>query len=176
MTDDWWFLQDGEEIIWQGSPRLSAAAGEIAIAVGVVVLSIIGVIMADPIFAAGSLLGVSLAGWAVLRVKRTEYHVTSRAVWLKRGIFGRSVRRVGLPKIQNTAFSQSATGSLFGYGTVTIEVAGGPDLRFRRIGDPQTVQTAITDRIGNHQRELPGTTAQWQDVLSLVRSIRTAIE
>ena len=91
-------------------------------------------------------------------------------------MLGRTVRRVGFRKVQNTAYSQSITGSMFGYGTVTVEVAGGDDLRFRRIEAPETVQRAIADRIDGTDEEIPGSTAQWQPVLQLVREIRAAVE
>ena len=89
---------------------------------------------------------------------------------------GRSVRRVGLTKVQNTGYSRSVTGSAFGYGTVTVEVAGGDDLKFRRIDDSEAVQTAITDRTTRGDEGIPGSAAQWRSVLSVVREIRTTIE
>jgi len=49
--------------------------------------------------------------------------------------------------IQNTALNQSVTGSAFGYGTVTLEVAGGRDIRFRRIENPETVRSTITPSV-----------------------------
>lgn len=94
--------------------------------------------------------------WALLRVRRTEYLLTTRALWLKRGVAGRTVRRVGLPKVQNTGYSRSITGSAFDYGTVTIEVAGGDDLQFRRIDDPEAVQKMITNRSTKTTKESPG--------------------
>jgi len=97
-------------------------------------------------------------------------------VWEKTGVLGRSVRRVSLSKVQNTAYEQSARGSLFGYGTVTIEVAGGRDLAFRRIDNPRPVQEAINDEVDLENRELPGSIEQWQAVLSTIREIRRVLE
>jgi hypothetical protein len=91
-------------------------------------------------------------------------------------VLGHTVRRVGLPKIQNTAYAQSATGSLFGYGTVTVDVAGGGDLRLRRVEDPKAVQEAVAERTGGSDKTVPGSTEQWQSVLGLLREIRTAVE
>lgn len=68
------------------------------------------------------------------------------------------------------------TGSAFGYGTLTVDVAGGRDLRFRRIDDPQSVQAAIVDRMDNADDDVPGSTAQWQSVLEVVREIRAVVE
>ena len=131
---------------------------------------------ADPRAVVGVVPGLGVIAWALLRVRRTEYLLTTRALWLKRGVAGRTVRRVGLGKVQNTAYSRSVTGSAFGYGTVTVEVAGGDDLRFRRIDDPEAVQTAITDRTAGADERVPGSAAQWRSVLSVVREIRAAVE
>ncbi len=176
MTDDWWFRHDDERAVWQGHPRLSAALGGVGVGVVVCGLAVAAAVAVDPRLIAGSLLGVGLLSWAVLRVRRTRYLLTTRALWLKRGVAGRTVRRVGLRKVQNTAYNQSITGSAFGYGTVTIEVAGGRDLRFRRIDDPEAVQQAITDHVGSTDAEIPGSSTQWQSVLRLVREIRTRVE
>jgi uncharacterized membrane protein YdbT with pleckstrin-like domain len=176
MSDDWWFRRPDEEVVWRGQPRLSAAVAGVVVGAVLVGLALLGAVVVDPWVAAGSLLGIGVAGWAVLRVQRTEYLLTTRALWLKRGAFGRSVRRVGTSRVQNTAYNQSVTGSMFGHGTVTATVAGGRDLQFRRIDDPETVRTAITERIGTADDGVPGSTEQWRSALSLARDIRTAVE
>jgi hypothetical protein len=85
-------------------------------------------------------------------------------------VAGRTVRRVGLRRVQNTGYSRPVTGSAFGYGTVTVEVAGGDDLQFRRVDDPEAVQTAITDCTGSDDG-IPGSATQWRSILSVVREI-----
>ncbi|MEZ3165121.1 hypothetical protein ABNG03_05035 [Halorubrum sp. RMP-47] len=62
------------------------------------------------------------------------------------------------------------------YGTVLVEVAGGPDLELRRIDDPQTMRQELTDWTGTDDDELPGTVEQWQAVLSVVRDIKAVTE
>jgi len=176
MSDDWWFRHGDERVVWEGHPRLSAALPGVGVGVAVCTLAIAAAVLADPRAAIGVALGVGVMAWALLRVRRTEYLLTTRALWLKRGVAGRTVRRVGLRKVQNTGYSRSVTGSAFGYGTVTVEVAGGDDLRFRRIDDPNTVQTAITDRTARDDEGITGSATQWRSVLSVVREIRTTIE
>ena len=176
MTGDWWFRRDDETVVWAGSPRLSAALTGVVVGVATVGVALFAAVAVDPRIAAASLLGVGVAGWQLLRVRRTEYVVTTRAIWSKHGVLGRTVRRVGLSQVQNTAQRQSVTGSAFGYGTVTVEVAGGPDLELRRIDDPQGVRREITDRTGTDDSELPGTAEQWRAVLSVVRDIEAAVE
>lgn len=176
MSDDWWFRRGDERVVWEGQPRLSTALPGVGVGVAVCTIAAAAAVLVDPRAAVGVALGVGILAWALLRVRRTEYLLTTRALWLKRGVAGRTVRRVGLRKVQNTGYGRSVTGSAFGYGTVTVEVAGGDDLQFRRIDDPETVQTAITDRTTGDDDGIPGSATQWRSVLSVVREIRAAIE
>ena len=175
MSRKWWFQRDDETIVWEGSPRLSAAIAGVGLGFVLMASAIVAAIVVDVRAAVATLLGIGLAGWQLLHVRQTSYLITSRAIWSKRGVVGQTVRRVGLSQVQNTAYSQSLTGSLFGYGTVTIEVAGGQDLDFRRIDDPESVRRMITDRINQASSELPGTTDQWRVVLSVVKDINEAV-
>ena len=176
MSDDWWFRHGDERVVWEGQPRLSAALPGVGVGIAVCTLAVAAAVLADPRAAIGTAPGVGVMVWALLRVRRTKYLLTTRALWLKHGIVGRTVRRVGLNKVQNTGYSRSITGSAFGYGTITIEVAGGDDLQFRRIDDPEAVQAAITDRTGSDEDGIPGSATQWRSVLSVVREIRAEIE
>jgi uncharacterized membrane protein YdbT with pleckstrin-like domain len=176
MSDDWWFQYGDESVVWTGQPRLSAALPGVGVGVAVCILATAAAVLADPRATVGIVPGLGVIVWALLRVRRTEYRLTTRALWLKRGIAGRTVRRVGLGKVQNTGYSRSITGSAFGYGTVAVEVAGGDDLQFRRIDDPEVVQTAIMDRTGSDDERIPGSAPQWRSVLSVVREIRAGLE
>jgi len=176
MSDEWRWLGEDESVVWEGRPRLSTMADSLV--AGLVVILAAGwlAVQLDPRLAVVSLLGVPIPVWGYLRITNTTYLVTTRAIWVKTGVLGRSVRRISLSKVQNTAYEQSARGSLFGYGTVTIEVAGGRDIDFRRVDDPRPVQESIDDQIGDAETEIPGSTEQWQAVLSSVRGIREAVE
>jgi len=176
MTQDWWFTRADETIVWEGSPRWSAAIGGLAFGSVIAGIALVAAVVIDPRIAVGALVGIGVASWQLLRVRSTRYLLTTRAIWMKEGVLARNVRRVGIEKVQNTASSQSISGSLFGYGTVTIEVAGGRDLACRRIDDPETVRRTITDRITQPDSELPGTLDQWQAVLTTVRDIKKAVE
>jgi len=173
MSDDWRWLRESETAVWEGRPRLTTIAGSVVVGLAVLVAAGWLAATVDPRLAAVGLVGVALPIWAFLRVQRTTYLVTTRAIWVKTGVLGRSVRRITLSKVQNTAYEQSIRGSIFGYGTVTVEVAGGDDIDFRRISDPGSIQQAINDQIDrSDDRELPGSPEQWQAVLSTVREIR----
>lgn len=175
MSGSWWFQHDGETVDWEGSPRWSAAIDGIVLGAAIAVGAVVAALLIDSRLVAATLLGIGLAGWRLRKVRQTHYLTTSRALWSKRGVIGQTVRRVGLPQVQNTAYSQSLTGSLFGYGTVTIEVAGGRDLQFRRIDEPAKIRRLIAEQIDNTDTELPGTTDQWRAVLSELRTVNKAI-
>jgi len=176
MTHKWWFTRDDETIVWEGSPRWSAAIGGLTFGLVIAATAVGAAVLIDSRIAVGAVVGIGIAGWQLLRVRATSYLLTTRAIWLKKGVFARSVRRVGTDNVQNTASSQSLSGSLFGYGTVTIEVAGGRDLACRRVDDPETVRQTITDRTPQPDSEPPGTPDQWQAVLTTVRDIKRAVE
>lgn len=178
MNDDWRWLREDETVVWEGRPRLTTIADSIIPALVVLAGAVWLASTVDARLAPLGLFAVPVPVWAYLRVQNTTYLVTTRAIWVKTGVLGRSVRRITMARIQNTAYQQSARGSLFGYGTVTVEVAGGSDIDFERISDPRSVQEAINDQIsdGRSQQDLPGTAAQWQAVLSTVREIRDRID
>ncbi|MEF8757012.1 MAG: PH domain-containing protein [Halobacteriales archaeon] len=176
MSDEWWFRRGEERVVWQGRPRLSAALGGIATGTATFALALGAAAVVDLRLAPAAVLGIGIVAWSVLKVRRTRYLLTTRALWLKRGVAGRTVQRVGLSKVQNTALGQSITGSAFGYGTVSIEVAGGRDLAFRRVDDPETVQTAISEHVGTGDDGIPGSVSRWRSVLRVVREIRATVE
>lgn len=175
MTRDWLTLADGETVAWDGRPRLTTALPGVgvgvAFAVGALGLGVVrGVLLlAVPV----ALVGCLVAAWAYLRVVNTEYVVTDRALYAKRGIVGRSVTEASLSKVQNSAFSQDALGAAFDYGTVTFEIAGGNDVAFRRIDDPEVVRRLVDRAAGD---EVPGSVEQWRAVLDEVRALREVVE
>jgi len=175
VTRDWLTLNDGETVAWDGRPRLTTALPGIGIGVALVVGALgVGVVRGILLLAVPvAFVGCLVAGGAYLRVVNTEYVVTDRAVYAKRGIVGRSVTEASLSKVQNSAFSQDALGAVFGYGTVTFEIAGGNDVSFRRIDDPETVRRLVDRAAGD---EIPGSVEQWRAVLEEVRALRDAVE
>jgi len=173
MSDDWRWLRESERVVWEGRPRLTTILDSVGTGLVLLAVAVWLAATVDGRLAVVGLLSVPIPIWAYLSVQNTTYLVTTRAIWVKTGVVGRSVRRISLSNVQNTAYEQSVRGSLFGYGTVTVEVAGGDDIYFRRISDPRMVQETINDQIDEGgTRENPGTTEQWQAVLSTVREVR----
>jgi uncharacterized membrane protein YdbT with pleckstrin-like domain len=112
----------------------------------------------------------------VVSLRRTRFAVSDAAVYARSGVLSRRVRRVGLERVQNSAYGQSVTGALFGYGTVTFESAGGPSVSFFRIETPREVRALVDRRVEQARDPIPGTVEQWRDVLAAVRDLRESVE
>lgn len=177
-------LDPSEELLWSGHPRLSAAipsfvGGLVLVLSGGALLGGIGP-GTTAIQALGVglvLLGLVVPAFAIVQLRRTTYAVSDRALHARSGVFSRHVRRMGLDRVQNSADGQSVTGGVFGYGTVTVESAGGgAAVRFVRIEDPSEVRALINRRAAMTEDPVPGTVEQWETVLAEVRVLREAVD
>jgi uncharacterized membrane protein YdbT with pleckstrin-like domain len=177
-------LDPGESVVWTGSPRLSAAAGAFVVG-ALLVLAGVAVVAGSALPDVPSrsplagvvlvLAGVLVAGYRVVELRRTRYLVTSGALHVRTGVLGRRVTRVGLERVQNSAYRQSVAGSVFGYGTVSVEAAGGGDVAFRRIEHPREVRALVDRRAELAADPIPGSLEQWEAVLEAVRAVRDAL-
>jgi uncharacterized membrane protein YdbT with pleckstrin-like domain len=175
MTGNWVTLDTGETVAWDGQPKLTTALPGVGMGLALLVGATWLVIVQNELVV-GLLLGVagvSVGLWAYLKVGNTEYVLSDRAVYTRQGVLGIRISESSLSKIQNSAFSQDALGSVFGYGTVTLEIAGGDDIQFRRIEDPETVRRLVDQATGE---EIPGSLEQWRAVRDEVRALRKAVE
>jgi len=94
------------------------------------------------------------------------------------------VSQAMLSTVQNSAFSQSLTGSVFGYGSVGFEIAGGGEFTYRRIGDPREIRALVDEASGGDTvvgssragESVPGSVEQWRAVREEVRAVRRLLE
>ena len=178
-------LAEDEAVRWSGRPRLSAAGPAAfvglaiaAVGVGWWVLPAPPVRPPFPVVLAVVLLGIAIPATTLLSLANTRYAVTDRAAYVKRGVLGRTVSRARLVKVENTAYTQSVTGSLFGYGTVELQTAG-TSFAFRRVDDPAGVRAFVDEHAGGSSAEgdaIPGSVAEWRAVREEVRALRSAFE
>ena len=147
----WLTLEDDEEIQWASTPHKYSIVPAFIIGIP---LSIV-------------LIGIPLLVGSYLQYTNTNYVVTNRGLYSKRGILSKDVQQVGFDKVQNISYSQSALGSSFGYGSVDISTAGGSgvELKFRSIPDPAAVQELIAREIDSRQQSGSGSAADTDDVL-----------
>ncbi|GAB3040466.1 PH domain-containing protein [Natronobiforma cellulositropha] len=176
----WLPLATGESVRWIGGPRIQTAypwlaLGVVGVLAGVLALVVDGI----PILASlVALLAVPTAVWGWLAVDRVAFVVTTDALYVRSGVVGVRVRALALERVQNTATRQHALARALGYGTITVETAGGDEpLRFWNVEHPGEVRALVDDRVSRAQGEaVPGSHAQWEAVLEDVRGWRRALE
>jgi uncharacterized membrane protein YdbT with pleckstrin-like domain len=150
---DWLTLDDNEEVLWSGEPRMASIAPAIIIGIP---LSVIGI-------------GILIIVGAYLNIKNTDFVVTNEGLYKKTGVLSRSVQKIGFEKVQNISFSQGIIANYFGYGNVEISTAGGSgvEMRFNGIDDPKSVQervaTEMKKHTGKEKKEIEG-----EDTMELV--------
>jgi len=147
----WLTLEDGESIQWASTPHRYSLVPAFIIGVP---LSLV-------------LVGIPLLVGSYLQYTNTNYVVTDRGLYSKRGILSRDVQQIGFDKVQNISYSQSALGSSFGYGSVDISTAGGSgvELKFRSIPDPASVQELIAREVDDREHGGADGEADADDVL-----------
>jgi uncharacterized membrane protein YdbT with pleckstrin-like domain len=133
---DWLTLDENEEVLWSGEPRMASIAPAIIIGVP---LAIFGI-------------GILIIVGAYLNIKNTDFVVTNEGLYKKTGVLSRSVQKIGFEKVQNISFSQGIVANYFGYGNVEISTAGGSgvEMRFNGIDDPKSVQERVATEMKKH--------------------------
>ncbi|ELZ40721.1 PH domain-containing protein [Halorubrum tebenquichense] len=162
---DWLSVEDGEEVRWASTPHKYSIVP--ALVVGIP-LSLV-------------LIGIPIIVASYLQYTNTNYVVTNKGLYSKRGILSRDVQQIGFDKVQNISYSQSAVGSSLGYGSVDVSTAGGSgvELQFRSIPNPAAVQELIAKEIDRRQGSDAGGAAETDEVLDQIlvelRAIRSAV-
>lgn len=136
---DWLTLSSGEDIVWEGQPRIKSIIPAVIIGIPTAILGV----------------GLLIIIGAYLSVKNTEYVVSNKSLYVKKGVLSRSVQKIGFDKVQNISFSQGILGNHFGYGNIEISTAGGSgvEMRFRSIEEPKQVQEKINELMKDTQNE-----------------------
>ena len=175
-----------ESVEWVGRPRITTILPAVAIGVLFAGFGIIASVGGESLlFLLAVPLGVAIPVWQYFALQGVQYVITDAALYVKRGVVTRSVTQANLETVQNSSFEQDITGSIFGYGSVTFEIAGGEDLSFRAIEDPRTIRALVDqaamsdDGLGGGDRsasDIPGDLTQWQHVRDELRAIRRSLE
>ena len=162
---EWLTLEENESIQWASTPHRYS----------VVPAFVIGIPLSFV------LVGIPILVASYLQYRNTNYVVTNRGLYSKRGILSRDVQQIGFDKVQNISYSQSALGSSLGYGSVDVSTAGGSgvELQFRNIPDPASVQELVARETDDRRRTESDAAADADDVLdeilNEVRLIRRAV-
>lgn len=146
----WLSLDDDEEIVWSGRPRLQVL---LYVAVPALVVPAVIVLLWPSLggFVVGLLAWLAICGLGYVYVTKVEYVVSTKYAYAKRGVLGRSVTQIGLHNIQDTTLTQGILGTQFGYGTVAFSTAGGEGvtLGFYVVDDPGDVKRAVDRQISS---------------------------
>lgn len=160
---EWLSLDQGEEILWNGSPRMKSILPALAIGIP---MSLV-------------LIGIPIIVGAYLNIKNTDFVVTTNGLYVKKGVLSRSVQNIGFDKVQNISFSQGIFGNKFDYGNIEISTAGGSgvEMRFRSIEEPKQVQELINKHI-KKDKESSGDQESDVDlaILKELKETRKAVE
>lgn len=143
---DWANLDESEDILWKGRPRMKSILP--ALVVGIP-LSVVGI-------------GLLIIIGAYLHIKNTSFLVTNQGLYKKTGVLSRSVQKIGFDKVQNISFSQGIFGSQFDYGSIEVSTAGGQgvEMRFNSINNPREVENIITKNLDRSSESSSERTAQ----------------
>ena len=163
QSADWLTLPADERIEWYGRPSLFTIAPQAIAALivtigGVVAVSVLtsvfgtipGGVYVLPLLAGGSMLAV-----VVLRWYRIQYVITTREVYIKRGLLSLDVDQIRIARIQNTTLSQSLFERLLGYGNVIAYTAGSDSLNieFSSVPNPSGVNRTLSELVSQPENE-----------------------
>ena len=178
-------IDSAESVEWAGRPRITTILPAVVVGGLLLIAGIaVSVVGESPLFLAVVPFGVAIPLWRYFALQGVQYLITNEALYEKRGVLTRSVTQANLETVQNSSFEQDITGSVFGYGSVTFEIAGGDDLSFRAIEDPRSIR-ALVDRAASNndglsegdtvEPDIPGDLTQWQQIRDEVRAVRRSL-
>jgi uncharacterized membrane protein YdbT with pleckstrin-like domain len=127
-----------------------------------------------------------------ISLTHTDYVVTNRSLYVKKGVLSTNVESVDLDRIQNTEFTQSFWGKQLGFGTIEVSTAGssGADISFSGVEEAREVRDVVTrvqrefseggDRAtegtGGGRGSGPASDARVDELVSELRATREALE
>ncbi len=172
-TPEWLSLDPDEEVVWVGEPVKLSLVGT----------AVVGVVL---VFVLVGFLILLALPFSYLSIKNTDFVVTTKSLYVKKGVLSTNIETVDIDKIQNTEYNQSFWGKQFDYANIDISTAGssGADITFQSIQNARAVRERISE-LGNRARSGRGsgagsgesTTARREDRLDeLVAELRATRE
>lgn len=106
---DWLSVAGGERVEWVGRPAWRSVLEGLVL--GLILIPVFG-------------LGLLIIARAVITVYSSHYAITTRGVYVKRGILSTDVEFATFDRIQNTEYSRTFVGKILGYGSIQVITAG----------------------------------------------------
>ena len=140
-ASEWLSLEPDEEVVWVGEPTTLRLVGTVVTGI-LLIPFLVGIIV------------LLAAPFSYFGIKHTDYVVTNRSLYVKKGILSTNIESVDLDRIQNTEFTQSFWGKQLGFGTIEVSTAGsaGADISFSDVEDAREVR----EQVSTVQREFGG--------------------
>jgi uncharacterized membrane protein YdbT with pleckstrin-like domain len=146
-TPEWLSLDPDEEVVWVGEPVKLSLVGT----------AVVGVVL---VFVLVGFLILLALPFSYLSIKNTDFVVTTKSLYVKKGVLSTNIETVDIDKIQNTEYNQSFWGTQFDYANIDISTAGssGADITFQSIQNARAVRERISE-LGNRARSGRGSGA-----------------
>ncbi|WP_158085655.1 PH domain-containing protein [Henriciella aquimarina] len=96
------------------------------------------------------IIGIIYFIYEMLRLKTTEFAVTSRRIVMKRGILSAHVDQLSLSSIEGADLDQGIIGRIFGFGSLEIEGRGEGEIRFPPMARPGAFLKAANNASNRH--------------------------
>lgn len=178
----WLSLDTDEEVVWSGRPRLHVIGWLAVPALAIpALLVVVWPSLVSAVVGVLAWVGISYLGY--IYVTNIDYVVSTKYVYAKFGILGRSVTQLSLHNIQDTTLSQGIFGTYSNYGTVSFSTAGGEGttLSFYLVDKPSAVKSTIDRQItrarkGMEDREEHLNERNLDDLLSELRATRKSAQ
>lgn len=179
-------LDSDESVLWTGRPRITVVLPAVVGGLALVLGGFVGLLAFDSMPALVLVpFGFAVSAGRYARNRRTQYVITDYALYKRTGVLSRTVSQAALATVQNSAYSQSLTGALFGYGAVEFEIAGGGSFSYQAIPEPEAVRALVDRETGvedsltgetSKSQSIPGRLEQWQAIREEVRLLHRILE
>jgi len=140
-------LNDGEDVILDITPHWSTLVRPVAALVVVLVATIVGYAVLQPVGYVLAVVLLATAGWTGIKVlerQNTNFVVTTDRIVYRSGVIAKHGKEIPLERVNDISFKQSVFERLIGTGDLSIESAGAQSREtFGDIPKPSVVQNEI---------------------------------
>lgn len=138
-------LMDGERLIYQTRLHRIVLARPFLLAAGALGFSFF--LGHEFVILLGLAAAVYFAGPTFVKYACSEYGVTNRRLYIKKGWLTRTTVETPLMKVGAIAVSQDLLGRILGYGTIVVKGTGGTNETLHRIDAPLQFRRVVQEQL-----------------------------